>query len=47
MKNTCFEYYPKESNENEKELWEACVTAIDVKNRALKKRNKENGNATN
>ena len=50
VKKTCFQYYPiaKEGDENEKEAWETCITAIDVKNRALKKRSKENnGNAAN
>ena len=47
VKKSCFQYYPI-ADENEKEAWEVCVTAIDVKNRALKKRSKENNrNAAN
>ena len=50
MKKTCFQLYPikKDVDEDEKEAWETCITAIDVKNRALKKRSKENDkNAAN
>ena len=30
------QYYLLAIEENEKDEWEACITAIDVKNRALK-----------
>ena len=44
VRTTCFQYYPigREGNENEEKAWDACITAIDTKNRKLKTCDKEN-----
>ena len=41
MKEKCFQYYPLEAKEKTaEEEWDACITAIDSKNRALNRAQK-------
>ena len=47
IQEKCFQYYPLVGKEKLEEQWDACIVAIDSKNRGLSRLKENNKNASN